>query len=252
MFPVTNNMTNDHLISIVGAGPGDPGLLTVNAHRCLAQAEVVLFDALHGTDVLKIAPETAQQIFVGKQQNDGQDQMERQNAIHQKMLELARQGKRVVRLKTGDPMVFGRGAEEIRFCKENQLNYEVIPGITTAVAASALLEIPITERHKSPMVLLYTGHRTNGSLSNIESVVEVVKGGGSVSMYMGLKSIALLAKALIEKGIDPEIPVHVLSRVSQDGQAILTSNLSRIQQDMEDQKLETPAIFIFGQYATRI
>lgn len=245
-------MTNTHLISIVGAGPGDPELLTMKAHRCLEQAEVVLFDALHGTDVLKIAPEMAQRIFVGKQQNDGQDQMQRQNSIHQKMLELAGQGKRVVRLKTGDPMVFGRGAEEIRFCKENQLNYEVIPGITTAVAASALLEIPITERDKSPMVLLYTGHRTNGSLSNIQSVVEVVKGGGSVSMYMGLKSIALIEKALIEKGIAGEIPVHVLSRVSQDGQAILTSNLLRIQKDMEDQKLETPAIFIFGQYATRI
>jgi uroporphyrin-III C-methyltransferase len=245
-------MTNNHLISIVGAGPGDPELLTMKAHQRLANADVVLYDALHGMEVLEIAPETAERIYVGKIQCDGQDQMERQNAIHQKMLELANQGKRVVRLKTGDPMVFGRGAEEIRFCKENQLNYEVIPGITTAVAGSALLEVPITEREKSPMVLLYTGHRTNGSLSNIESVVEVLKCGGTVSMYMGLKNIALLAKAVVEKGIDGEIPVHILSQVSQKGQAIFTSNLFHIQEDMETSSLQTPAIFMIGRYAQRI
>lgn len=245
-------MKNNHLISIVGAGPGDPELLTVKAHQRLAKADVVLFDALHGTEVLEIAPENAERIFVGKHQNDGQDQMERQNTIHQKMLELAKLGKRVVRLKTGDPMVFGRGAEEIRFCKENHLNYEVIPGITTAVAGSALLEVPITERNKSPMVLLYTGHRTDGRLSNIESVVEVLKGGGTVSMYMGLKSIALLAKAVVEKGIDGEMPVHILSRVSQKGQAIFTSNLLHIQEEMENTSLKTPAIFMIGQYANKI
>ncbi len=245
-------MTNIHLISIIGAGPGDPELLTVKAHQRLANADAVLYDALHGTEVLEIAPENAERIFVGKLQNDGQDQMERQNTIHQKMFELAKQGKRVVRLKTGDPMVFGRGAEEVRFCKENGLNYEVIPGITTAVAGSALLEVPITEREKSPMVLLYTGHRSNGSLSNIESVVEVLKGGGTVSMYMGLKSISLLARTVIEKGIDGEIPVHILSRVSQKGQTIFTSNLFHIQEDMETTSLKTPAIFMIGQYAQRI
>jgi uroporphyrin-III C-methyltransferase len=245
-------MTNDHLISIVGAGPGDPELLTVKAHRRLEQAEAILFDALHGTEVLKIAPIQAQRFYVGKLQSDGQDQVSRQNMIHQKMLELAGMGKRVVRLKTGDPMVFGRGAEEIRFCKENRLNYEVIPGITTAVAGSALLEVPLTERNKSLMVLLFTGQRTNGKLSNIESVVEVLKGGGSVSMYMGLKSIALLAKIVVERGIDGKIPVHVLSRVSQAGQSILTSNLLRIQMDMENISLKTPAIFMIGQYANKI
>ncbi|MFA5327812.1 MAG: uroporphyrinogen-III C-methyltransferase [Prolixibacteraceae bacterium] len=245
-------MTNKHLISIVGAGPGDPELLTMKAHQRLANAEAVLYDALHGTEVLEIAPKTAERIYVGKIQCDGQDQMERQNAIHQKMFELAKLGKRVVRLKTGDPMVFGRGAEEIRFCKENRLNYEVIPGITTEVAGSALLEVPITERNKSPMVLLYTGHRTNGSISNIESVVEVLKGGGTVSMYMGLKSIGLLAKTVIEKGIDGKIPVHILSQVSQKGQAIFTSSLFHIQEDMETTSLKTPAIFMIGRYAQRI
>lgn len=245
-------MTTTHLISIVGAGPGDPELLTIKAHKRLEQADAVLFDALHGTEVLKIAPESAKKIYVGKLHRDSQDQMERQNSIHQWMLKLAQQGKRVVRLKTGDPMVFGRGAEEIRFCKENQLNYEVIPGITTAVAGSALMEIPITERHKSPMVLLYTGHRTNGSLSNIKSVVEVLKGGGSVSMYMGLKSIALLAKTVVDQGINNQLPVHVLSKVSQDGQSILTSNLSNISNDMQFNQLETPAIFIIGEYAKPI
>lgn len=245
-------MRNKHLISIVGAGPGDPDLLTIRAQKRLMEADVVLYDALHGTDVLKIAPKKAKLIFAGKLQCDGQDQEKRQNTIHQIMLDFAQKGKRVVRLKTGDPMVFGRGAEEIRFCKTNGLKYEVIPGITAAVAGAALLEIPVTERGKSPMVLFFTGQRTNGSLSNLESVAEVLRGGGSVCMYMGLKSIRLLAKSVIKNGIDGNIPVHMVSQVSQKGQSVFSSCLSGIETDLETNQLKTPVIFIIGQYTNPI
>lgn len=246
-----NDQTKEHLISIVGAGPGDPELLTIKAHNRLFNADVVLYDALHGDSILNIA-KNAELIYAGKLHNDGQNQEERQNAIHKKLLELANQGKKVVRLKAGDPMVFGRGAEEIRFCKSHNIKYEVVPGITTAVAASSLLEVPLTERQKSPMVLFYTGRRTADKLLNIESVFEVLKGGGSVSMYMGMKNVSILAKQVIEHGIDPNIPVQILSQVSQEGQSIITSTLKDIDLTIHSERPKTPAIFLIGEYAKRI
>jgi uroporphyrin-III C-methyltransferase len=245
-------MTKPHLISIVGAGPGDPELLTLKACKRLKEADAVLHDALHGDEILKLARKEAELIYAGKFQGDGQCQKERQDDIHQKMAELAGQGKKVVRLKAGDPMVFGRGAEEIRFCKLHGLNYEVIPGITAGIAAAGLLEIPVTERQKSPMVLFYTGHRTNDSLSNIESVIEVLKGEGTVTIYMGLKNIGLLTTRIMEAGIDPETPVQVMSHVGQAAQSLLSSTVSRIVPDIEEKKPITPAVLFIGKYAVPI
>ncbi|HYQ59182.1 MAG TPA: uroporphyrinogen-III C-methyltransferase [Draconibacterium sp.] len=245
-------MTANHLISIVGAGPGDPDLLTVKAHKRLSEADAILYDALHGSEILKIARADAELIYVGKFQGDGQCQKERQNDIHKKLAELAALGEKVVRLKAGDPMVFGRGAEEIRFCKNHSLNYEVIPGITAGVAAAGLMEVPVTERQKSPMVLFYTGHRTDDSLSNIESVIEVLKGGGTVTIYMGFRNIGMLTEKIMEAGIDQEMPVQVMSRVGQKAQCILSSTVSQIVTDIVNKKPLSPAVLFIGKYAEPI
>lgn len=245
-------MTKPHLISIVGAGPGDPELLTVKAHRRLCEADAVLYDALHGFELLKLARPDAELIYAGKFQGDGQNQQERQDAIHDKMAELALEGKKVVRLKAGDPMIFGRGAEEIRFCKSKGLTYEVIPGITAGIAGSGLLEVPLTERHKSPMILFYTGHRTNDSLTNIDSVIHVLKGSGTVSVYMGLQNIGLLAQQALDAGVSPDMPVQIMSQVSQTDQALLSCTISTVEQTLLDKKPLTPAILFIGQYAEPI
>ena len=186
----------NHLISITGAGPGDPDLLTVKAQNRITNTEVVIYDALPGDAILKMAPAEALFIYAGKLANDGQNQQIRQETINLSLLEMARKGKKIVRLKGGDPMIFGRGAEEIRFCQMQGLNYEVIPGISAAMAASAEFEIPLTERNKSSMVLLYTGSRTNGRFDHLKSVVEVLKTGSTVSMYMGLTKLVELAHSL--------------------------------------------------------
>lgn len=244
-------INNKHIISIVGAGPGDPELLTVKAHNRIHDADVILHDALQGEAILDLAPQ-AELIYVGKHCSDGQNPKERQKTIHLLMYQYARQGKKVVRLKAGDPMVFGRGAEEIRFCKKQRLKYEVIPGITTAVAASNLLEVPLTERNKSAMVLLYTGTLINENVSNIESVYEVLKCGGTVSLYMGLKNITVLAQQVLSKGINPEIPVHIVSKVSQKDQQIRSTQLHLIEELMQNEQPITPAIFIIGEHAHQI
>ncbi len=245
-------MTKPHLISIVGAGPGDPELLTVKAHRRLSEADAVLYDALHGFELLKLVRKDAELIYAGKFQGDGQNQQERQDAIHEKMAELASEGKKVVRLKAGDPMIFGRGAEEIRFCKSKGLTYEVIPGITAGVAGSGLLEVPLTERHKSPMILFYTGHRSDDSLTNIDSVIHVLKGGGTVSVYMGLQNIGLLAQQALDAGVSPDMPVQVMSQVSQPEQALLSCTIATVEQILMEKKPLTPAILFIGKYAEPI
>jgi uroporphyrin-III C-methyltransferase len=143
------------LISIVGAGPGDPELLTVKALKRIQEADCILHDALVSDEILNLARPEAQRVYVGKIYQDGQDQTDRQEWINQLIIELAAKGQKIVRLKSGDPMIFGRGAEEIRFCIENNLNYEVIPGVTSALGAASLYGIPLTERGKNSMVLFW-------------------------------------------------------------------------------------------------
>jgi uroporphyrin-III C-methyltransferase len=242
----------NHLISITGAGPGDPELLTVKAHKRLAKADVVLYDALPGEAILKLAPANALFIYAGKLANDGQNQEIRQQAINFTILEMARKGKRVVRLKGGDPMIFGRGAEEIRFCKQQGLNYEVIPGVTAAMAASCEFEIPLTERSNSSMVLLYTASRTNGSFDYLDSVVQVLKSGSTVSVYMGLKNLSQLAEALTEAGIPDNTFVNILSNVSHPNGGSLCGTLANIGLILEVERPTTPAVVLIGKYAEKI
>lgn len=241
-----------HLISIVGAGPGDPELLTVKALRRLQNADVVLYDALMGEQILNLAKVDAQLIYSGKLYKDGQDQEERQNEIHKLMFEFANQGKRVVRLKAGDPMIFGRGAEEIRFCKENKLNYEVIPGITAGFAGASLFDIPLTERGKSGMTLLYTGHRQDGGFSDLPTIVSVLKAAAPLIIYMGLNNLPDLSDALIESGIDGATSVQILSRISQKKQKAFETTLAEVKIFLEEHNPKTPSIIIIGEHAKRI
>lgn len=241
-----------HLISIVGAGPGDPELLTVKALRRLQNADVILYDALMGEEMLGLAKNNARLIYVGKLYRDGQDQTERQNEIHKLFAEYARQGKRVVRLKAGDPMIFGRGAEEIRYCVENKLNYEVIPGITAGFAGASLFDIPLTERGKNGMTLLYTGHRRDGNFSDLPTIVSVLKTASPVIVYMGLNNLPELAASLIESGVESSITIQILSSISQSGQKAYETSLGEVQPFLEEHNPKTPSIIIIGEHAKRI
>lgn len=242
----------NHLISITGAGPGDPELISIKGYNRLREADVVLYDALSGTEILKWTKPGAELIYAGKLIGDGQDQRERQDFIHDKILEFALAGKKVVRLKAGDPMVLGRGAEEIRFCKNQGLNYEVIPGITASIAASSLFEIPLTERKKSPMFLISTGHRSENSLFDLSSIIGVLRTNSTVSLYMGLNTINTLASDLINAGVDATIPVNVMSLVSQPNQSIVSGTLETISKIIAHEKPATPAVIILGKYAEKI
>ena len=240
------------LISIVGAGPGDPELLTIKALRRIQQADCILHDALVSQEILDLAKPSAQRVYVGKIYLDGQDQTERQDAINQMIIDLSVKKQKVVRLKSGDPMIFGRGAEEIRFCIENKLNYEVIPGVTSALGAASQFGIPLTERGKNSMVLFGTGTYCEGDFCDLASFVSVLKSGSPVIFFMGLSKLVRLAGRLVESAIAPETKVHILSKVSQPGAQTFEGTLSTIAQVIETQRPPMPALVIIGQHAERL
>jgi uroporphyrin-III C-methyltransferase len=241
-----------HLISIVGAGPGDPELLTIKALKRIQEADCILHDALVSEEILNLARPGSQRIYVGKTYQDGQDQTDRQEWINRLIIELAEKGQKVVRLKSGDPMIFGRGAEEIRFCIENGLNYEVIPGVTSALGAASLHGIPLTERGKNSVVLFGTGHYCEGDFCDLETFVSVLKSGSPIIFFMGLNKLVRLAQRLMEQAISPEIKVQVLSKVSQPGSVAFEGTLRNIAQILETEKPPMPALVIIGKNVERL
>ena len=240
------------LISIVGAGPGDPELLTIKARKRILEADCILHDALVSEEIMSLARPEAQRVYVGKLYQDGQDQTDRQEWINQLIIELAEKGQNVVRLKSGDPMIFGRGAEEIRFCIENSLNYEVIPGVTSALGAASLYGIPLTERGKNSMVLFGTGHYSEGDFCDLESFVSVLKSGSPIIFFMGLNKLIKLAGRLMDQGISLDMNVQILSKVSQPDACTLEGTIGNIAQILETKKPPMPALVIIGKNVERL
>lgn len=239
-------MGSSYLISIVGAGPGDPELLTVKAMNRIKNAEVIIYDALIGSEILDIAPPEAKKLYFGKVHNDGQDPQKRQEEIHSQLLYWAGKNKRIVRLKSGDPMVYSRGAEEISFCRQHKLIFEVVPGITAAMAGASLFNTPLTRRGKNSMVLFYTGRKNNCSYPQIDSVVNVIQTGSPVVVYMGLCHLADLSECLMEKGIHESVTIRIMSKISQAGQKNYQTTLGEVKEFMKNNKPETPSIVMIG------
>ncbi len=245
-------MTNKHLISIVGAGPGDPELLTVKAVNRIREAEVILYDALHGDEILELAEKHTLKIYAGKHYQDGQHQTERQNNIHRQMKEFADQGKRVVRLKAGDPFIFGRGAEELEFCLSQNLNVEIIPGITAGLAAATCFHIPVTLRGINSMTLFYTGHKRDGGFADIDVVASVLKTAAPVMVYMGLKNLVFLSEELLKRDVPSTFPLQIISRVGHPDQEIYSSTLGEVTRLLSEIDPPMPSMIIIGSHAQRL
>lgn len=239
-------MGSTHLISIVGAGPGDPELLTVKAMNRLRHAEVILYDALVNEEILKIAPPEAIRLYSGKLHDDGQDPQKRQDDIHHQLLYWAGKHKQIVRLKSGDPMVYSRGAEEISFCRSHQLNVEVIPGITAAMAGASLFTTPLTRRGQNSMVLFYTGRKNNCGYPQIDSVINVVQTGSPVIVYMGLCHLVDLADCLMSHDLSPAIQIQIMCRISHRDQKKYTTTLGEVKAFLQNNSPETPSIIMIG------
>ncbi len=253
MTDVAGKVANDMMyrkgkVTIAGAGPGDPELLTLKVLIRLQEADVVLHDSLISSEILALVPDTTEKIHVGKRCGDGQDQKKRQENINAMMVRYASEGKRCVRLKAGDPFVFGRGVEEIRALRENGIDAEVIPGITAGLAAANMLHIPVTERNRTTSLLFCTGHTANYSLEQFQGVISLLREGSPIVMYMGVENFEAIVRRLLDAGLPASLKVSIVSKVSLPGQTLLTGTLKTITAIVRAKEVETPAVFFIGEH----
>ncbi|MGD0463672.1 MAG: uroporphyrinogen-III C-methyltransferase [Tepidisphaeraceae bacterium] len=241
------------IVYLVGAGPGDPGLITVRGARLLEQADVVVYDLLSNPRLLSYCPR-AEAIYVGKKAAAHSMPQEQINAL---LIDKARAGKRVVRLKGGDPFVFGRGGEECQALAEAGIRFEVVPGITAAIAAPAYAGIPVTHRDFNSSFTLITGHekedeyrdeqtqaREPGPASDIQW--EVIAKLPCLAFYMGVKSLARICGRLIDSGMAPDTPAATIQWGTMPSQKTVVSTVSRLAQDVAEANLQPPAMTVIG------
>lgn len=231
-------------VYIVGAGPGDPELLTFKALRLMQQADIVYYDALVSDEVLDLCRRDADKVFVGKKRSN--HAVAQQN-INQMMIDAANTGKRVVRLKGGDPFVFGRGGEEIQAMRAANIPYQVVPGITAANAAACYTGIPLTHRDHAQSVRFVTGFLKSGEPN--QGFDSLTNPKETIVFYMGLHSIERLTTGLMDAGRDKDTPIAIVSHASLPTQQVMTGTLSDIVAKHEVNPLPTPALLIVGEVA---
>jgi uroporphyrin-III C-methyltransferase len=229
---------------LVGSGPGDPGLLTLLAHHALGEADVVVYDALVDDSILSLADPGAELIYAGKR---GGKPSPKQPDISNRLIALARAGKRVLRLKGGDPFVFGRGGEEALALVAADIPFRVVPGITAGIGGLAYAGIPATHRDANHTVAFITGHMAGGAVPDGIDWAALASGGQALVIYMALKHLEAIAQKLIDGGLAPGTPVAVVSRAATRYQQVLETTLGRAARDVAESGIEAPAIVAVGE-----
>ncbi len=229
-------------VYIIGAGPGDPGLITLRGAACIGEADVIIYDHLVGQEILRHAGEKARRIYAGKQ---GGDHTLSQQEINHRLVEEARRGNVVARLKGGDPFIFGRGGEEAEALREQGIPFEVIPGVTSAVAVPAYAGIPLTHRNHTSTVAFVTGHEDpTKEKSDIDWAA--LAGIGTLVFLMGVKNLPAIAENLIRCGKPAETPAALIRRGTTPDQETLTATLGEIAQKAVKRRFAPPAILVVG------
>jgi uroporphyrin-III C-methyltransferase len=229
-------------VFLVGAGPGDPKLLTLRAVEVLKEADVVVYDRLVSDSILEYARAGAEKIYVGKSSVKHELSQEKINEL---LVSLALEGKKVVRLKGGDPFVFGRGGEEAETFADRQLDFEVVPGVTSAIAAPAYAGIPVTHRDYASSFAVVTGHQA----ADAKTPVDWSKFAGSVDtivILMGVGSLESTARDLLEGGLSPDLPVAVIEWGTSEKQRSLVGKLATIGKMAKEQNVKPPAVVVIG------
>jgi uroporphyrin-III C-methyltransferase len=228
---------------LVGAGPGDAGLLTRLGAHALEQADVVVYDALVGDDVLALARPEAVLEYAGKR---GGKASRRQPDISLRLIQLAREGRRVVRLKGGDPFVFGRGGEEALALVAAGVPFRVVPGITAGIGGLAYAGIPTTHRDTNAAVTFVTGHGVGGEVPDGLDWAALAKGSPVLVVYMALKHLATIAAHLLAGGLDAATPVAIVAQATTPAQRVIETTLARAMADADGAGIEPPTMVVIG------
>ncbi|MCD8045053.1 MAG: uroporphyrinogen-III C-methyltransferase [Clostridiales bacterium] len=240
MSRISNTETGK--IWLVGAGPGDPGLMTLRGRQVLQEADAVLCDALVSKDIIALIPPSAKIIYVGKRSGNHSIPQEEINRL---LTDLSLAGKRVVRLKGGDPFLFGRGGEELELPAKLGIPFEVVPGVTSALAVPAYQGIPVTHRDFCSSVHIITGHRRD-TFDNIIDYEALIRAGGTLIFLMGVSALSDICSGLLKAGMDPNMPAALLMRGTTPDQRRIVATVRTLEEEVQQQGVETPAIIVVG------
>lgn len=233
----------DGHVWLVGAGPGDPGLLTLHAYNALSQADVIVHDALVNSDCLKLARAGAVVEYAGKR---GGKPSAKQRDISLRLVELARAGKKVLRLKGGDPFVFGRGGEEALTLVEHHIPFRIVPGVSAGIGGLAYAGIPVTHRDVNQAVTFLTGHDATGIMPDSIDWDSVAKGSPVIVMYMAMKHMDAIVSKLLAAGRSGDEPMAFVCDATTENHYVLETTLANAVKDIEEAKLSPPAIIVLG------
>lgn len=228
---------------LAGAGPGDPGLLTLKARECIAKADVIVYDYLCNPAILKWAPGKAEIIYAGKKAGDHTLSQQEINAL---LVEKTRAGNTVVRLKGGDPFLFGRGGEEAEALADAGLDFEIIPGVSSAISGPAYAGIPVTHREHASQFTVFTGHEDPAKPESALDYKAIASQPGTKVMLMGVERIGKITSALMEHGADPRMPVALVQWATTGKQRTITGHLDNIAKIVAETDFKPPAVAIFG------
>ncbi len=229
------------IVYLVGAGPGDSDLLTVKALRLLQNADVVLFDALVSDEIMALINPQAEQVHVGKRASHHFVDQQQTNRL---LVKYAKLGKQVVRLKGGDPFIFGRGGEELQVLKQNNIRFEVVPGITAASGCTAYAGIPLTHRDFAQSVRFITAHQKGDTGVDWSSMA---KAGQTLVFYMGLMKNQSITKGLIENGLSRNVPVAVIENGTLKHQRVVVGQLKDLSELVSTHQIKSPALIVVGE-----
>ncbi len=232
-------------VYLIGAGPGDPDLLTFRALRLMQQADVVVYDRLVSPEILDLVRRDATKIYVGKERDNHSMP---QDSINELLADLAKQGQRVVRLKGGDPFIFGRGGEEIATLMQQGIQFQVVPGITAASGCSTYAGIPLTHRDHAQSCTFVTGHLKDGSIAL--NWTQLAAPNQTLVVYMGLVGLTSICEALIAHGAAPDLPIALIEQGTTAQQRVVTGTLSTLPQQLHNLTIKPPTLVIIGTVVT--
>ena len=237
-------MTVPGIVYLVGAGPGDPDLLTVKAHRLLQRCDALVYDSLVPRALLDLVPATAERHFVGKRRGHHSVPQPSTNAV---LVELAGRGRCIVRLKGGDPFLFGRGGEEAAHLTAHGVPVEVVPGVTAGIAAPAYAGIPVTHRRAGSSVTFVTGHEEIDKRRPGVDWRGLARSSDGLVIYMGLHNLRRIAEELLAGGLAADTPAAVIQQGTVEGQRLLLSPLGELADRMEQEGFSSPSVVVVGQ-----